>query len=284
MNSVRLLVAGRLAPFRRLISSDLLKTFDLTLRGSWGDNEYHAIQDGGFVRSYSDVDFTCDDKLSASERMAIEARLYETAASCGLEFHGVSVRLRSEIQNMFAIRDPTSDDADRREACSDFIQFWTLVGASEVCVALLRSGDDESIRYYHINKFFLEIWRDIGTIMGCRVRSYRETLRFAARYLPAHVRRASYALKVGGKTAVPWPVIQATHQRSLLCEIRRFVMGVPEQESIVRTVNDLPSLGPCEAELSATEMLTSAETVQRNVWERKAALNRLRKKLRPRIS
>lgn len=280
MTPARARISTRLAQFVRVIAIDLPEAYGLVLQGSWANGEYHVIEDNGLIRSYSDVDFICDTPLPPNERMVIETMLYQAAASCSLELQGISIRPVDEMRNMWTLQGHGHDQGKCRKFQSEFIQFWTLIGAAEACAAWLLSEDSAPCkRHYHLNKFFLGIWRDLGIISGHRLESYLETIHFAARCLSTDICSASYALKLGVETTVPWDTLQSAHQSSILSELSRLMQSTGGHESMRSVVNDLIQLDSDAAGFWATEMLEYAKGLEGNLSTRKAARERLFQKV-----
>jgi hypothetical protein len=283
MIPIRAKVSPRLAAFVRVIAVDLPETYDLALHGSWASGEYHVIEKNGRIHSYSDVDFICGNPLKPRERIAINSMLYKAAASCGLELQGLSIRPADEMRNMWALPSDGQGYVKSRKIQSEFIQFWTYIGAAEVCAAWLFDQDSTPHkRHYYLNKFFLGIWRDLGIISGHHLGSYLETLHFAARRLSSDVCSASYALKLGIETTVPWKVLQSAHQSAILNELSPLVQSTGEFEWIRSVVNNLTLLDNDMAGLQAAKMIECAKDLEGDLSVRKAARARLLEKLKRR--
>jgi hypothetical protein len=280
MNQIRARVSTHLGKFINVIAIDLPKAYGLALRGSWAYGEYHAIEKDGIIRSCSDVDFVRDVPHTSTERIQIEKTLYKAAASCGLELRGISIRSADEMRNMWALGGHACDNDKCRKNQSEFIQFWILIGAAEVYAAWLRSDDNVPCgQYYYMNKFFLGIWRDLGIIWGQNLRSYLETLLFAARSLSPDICSASYALKLGIETTIPWFKLQSAHQSSIITELSCFIRSTKEYERICNVVNNLTRLDRRTAKSQALGLLDSARALEGGLISRKAARARLFQKI-----
>jgi hypothetical protein len=280
MTPIRARVSARLAQFVHVIAIDLPAAYDLTLQGSWANGEYHAVEENGLIRSYSDVDFISNTPLSPTERGIIATRLYKAAAACGLHLQDISIRPADEMINMWTLECHENDRDKSRKVRSEFLQFWTLIGAAEVRAAWLPEEDIVPCkRYYYLNKFFLGVWRDLGIVLGHRLDSYRETLLFVAQWLSADICSASYALKLGIETTVPWNTLQFAHRSSILSELRRFMQSTREYESLRIVVTDLTQLDCNTAKFSVMEMLQRAKELECSLPSRKAARARLFQKL-----
>lgn len=278
MNPIRARVSTRLARFINVIAIELPKAYGLALRGSWAYGEYHAIEKDGIIWSYSDVDFVRDVPHTSAERILIESTIYRAAASCGLEFRGISIRSADEMRNMWVLGGHTCDEDECGKIQSEFIQFWILIGAAEVYAARLRT-DNVSCEQYYLNKFFLGIWRDIGLILGQNLCSYLDTVLFVAGSLPPDICDASYALKLGIEPTMPWFKLQSVHQSSLLAELSCFIQSTKEYERIYRVVNDLMHIDRSTARTQALGLLNSAEALEGGLLSRKAARARLFQKI-----
>lgn len=280
MTPNRARVSVRLDHFVRVIARSLPQAYGLILQGSWANDEYHAVEERGLIQSYSDVDFVCDIQLRPNDRLSIYRTLYQAAASCDLAFQGISIRRREEMRYMWTLQAPRDQPGNSTSIKCEFILFWTLIGAAEVCAAWSLNQDSlPRKQHYYLNKFFLSMWRDLGIVTGHHLHSYRETISFAARWLPAEICAASYAMKLGAETTIPWYRLQSAHHGSILIRLKELMESTAQYESISHLLNDLALLDPCAVISRGKEMLKDAERLEGNLSARKAARRRLFQKL-----
>lgn len=279
MTPYRAIVSKHLTKFLHVISRDIPENYGVTLQGSWAHGEYHATVEDGLVRSFSDVDFVSyNHPLSPNDTIALESTLFSTAESCNLKLKGVSIRPAEEMRDMWKLHYKQSIGTN--EHLSEFLQFWTLIGAVEVCAARLQSHDNTLYKQrYHRNKFFLGIWRDLGIVNGHCLDSYKDTLAYVARFLPADICNASYALKLGNETLVPWETIQSAHTSSICCELSRLINSEKDLNNIRYVVQDLVQFDSNNFEFMAMALLTDAKKFVGDFPTRKAACMRLHNKL-----
>jgi hypothetical protein len=254
--------------------------YGLRLHGSWAHNEYHAFEEHGMVRSYSDVDYVCDTPFEPTAVALVSAGLRQAAASCDLELKGISIRPSSEMRDMWVFQPHESDWRQTRELRREFIQFWACVSSAEAYTALIVSNDYSSRRQqYQFNKFFLTLWRDLAIASGIRMGTYHDTLNFASNWLPMDFCLASYALKVGRDIALPWDTLLAAHQQALNVAFRRFLQGTQILEILPRALNDGMPVDYHGAVCLAYEMIEQAGVYQHDLSFRQAARMRLLSKL-----
>lgn len=284
--SMRTIIHTRLSPFIQLISVRLAKTHNLTLHGSWAYGEYHAIEDNEYIYSYSDIDFLCATILSNNQKMTIESNIYEFALSCGLRLQGgISIRQSNDMNDMWELQGIGHAKAGNEEFQREFILFWTLIGAAEVCAVLLGNQDSDfhskRRRHYHLNKFFLNLWRDFGIVTSSRFGSYSETLNFVSRYLPKNICDAIYALKIGADVKVPWDILESAHKSSILNQLCLFMQNQEQYYYIQSILHDLLNINADTAILWALKLLGNAAKLDGSLSARKSALDRIFHKLEP---
>lgn len=278
MSLIRRDVSPRVSKFIRAVAHELPDTYDLVLQGSWASGEYHALEDEEVIHSCSDVDFLCKTPFLSSKTKALERETYTAASSCGLELQGISIRLESEMREMWALHTPPGEENNSKVIKSEFIQFWILIGAAEA--ALLLNGEDADWkRQYHLNKFYLGLWRDISIIAGHHFSSHRETLQFASQWLPSDMCRASYALKLGIETTTPWHALKSVHLSAIAGQLRHHVCSDQRYRRTCGLIDDLMGVDNTSAYLFALGILDQAQTLEGGLSTRKAAITRLSQKL-----
>lgn len=275
---IRRHVSKRVWSFIRVVAYDLPEAYDLALQGSWANGEYHAVAENEVIHSCSDVDFVCKVPWLSSKTIALEQTVYTTASSCGLDLQGVSIRLESEMREMWTLHSPEGDESSGKVLASEFIQFWVLIGAAEAALLLNRERTLWK-RQYHMNKFYLGLWRDIGILLGHHFESHFETLQFASQWLPANICRGSYALKLGIETAVPWEALQSAHQSAVAKELRHRVCSANQHRRICNVIDDLMGVDNASGYSLALGILEQAKTLEGGLITRKAAITRLSQKL-----
>lgn len=279
LNLMRAKLLSRLTYFTQAITVQLPKNYGVTLKGSWANAEHHVAEEDGPLRSYSDIDFVSEWPMKPENSDRLKTELNRAAATCGLQIRGCSIRPVDEMRFMWAVGRRKPEER-RYRVDGEFIQFWTLIGAAELCSTWLLSTTRESSEWrYHLNKFFLSIWWDMGIVSGYRIRSYRDTLLFAGRWLTADICCASYGLKLGSKTTYSWEIVRSVHEHNVLENLRRFITSPKEYGAIRATITQLTDLNTSKMRRWAGQVLDDAKALEGGLRARRVARLRLVQKL-----